>query len=121
MLYHLYKTKGATGVEEPCLIKDDGNYIGIKTGKLYPRSEYYHRNQFKAKIIAVDNNNKTGMLHLYRDTSFHIEENAKSKKEKYLGCIVTVEEAHWNGDIRVYYCNELNEYFSDSEIQIIAE
>lgn len=39
--------------------------------------------------------------------------------KQYKAQYVTVEKAHWCGDIQVYRCLELNEYFSSNEIKIL--
>jgi len=43
----------------------------------------------------------------------------KNWKRKYLGALVTVREAHSAGEHIIYYCLELDEYFSDNEIEIL--
>lgn len=117
-LYTVWKKDG-TGINEKCLMNTDGDYIGIETSKKYSSTNHYHSKQYKAQIVAVDNKNKTGMYHLYKELNDNDEENSKSWKSKYIGCCVTVEKAHWYGDIQVYRCLELNEYFSSNEIKII--
>lgn len=47
------------------------------------------------------------------------EENEYTKKKKYIGAIVTVREAHYAGKYKVYFCLELGEYFSNTELKII--
>ena len=50
------------------------------------------------------------------------EDNRASWKKKYIGCIVTVEEAHLANNLRIYRCLELEgEYFSSNEIEIISK
>lgn len=118
-LYTVWK-KNRFGIDEKYLMNDNGDFIGNKTGDIYSKEDHYASEQQKAKIIAVDNENKTGMYHLYAELSKINEENNKSIKSKYIGCTVTLETAHWSGDVRVYRCLELNgEYFSDSEVQIL--
>jgi hypothetical protein len=107
-----------TGINEKCLMNEDGNYIGIKTGDKYLKSEHYHSQQLKAQIISVDESNQTGMIHLYKEAN-EIGENKKSWKEQYIGCYITVEKAHWCGDIQVYRCLELGDYWSSNEIKIL--
>jgi len=110
------------GVNEKCLITDNGDYVGLKTGKKYLKGDHYHSFQIIGKIITVDEINSTGMYHFDGEWSDKGEENKKSFKEKYIGCIVTLERAHFFGDIQVYRCLELNnEYFSDKEIEIIED
>lgn len=110
-------TKSGTGINEKCIMNDIGNYIGINTGVCYNSFEHYHSEQFKAQIIAADSFNNTGMIHLYdhEDT----KENKREWKTKYIGCFVTVEKAHMFGELYVYRCLELGEYWSSNEIKIL--
>lgn len=117
-LYTVWE-KGYIGVNEKCLKNTDGNYIGVKTGNKYNSKTHCHSKQYKALIVAVDDENKTGMYHLYKELSNMNEENNKSWKSQYIGCYVTVEKAHWCGDVQIYRCLELEEYFSDSEIKLL--
>lgn len=120
-LYTVWEKNGF-GVHEKCLMNDDGNFIGQKTGKVYDKENYYASKQIKGKIVAVDSANNTGMLHLTADLSETGEENNKSIKSKFIGCTVTLEGAHYFGSFKVYRCLELNgEYFSDTEVQILEE
>jgi hypothetical protein len=112
-------TKNSTGVGEDCLMTTSGDYIGLKTGTFYSKKDHHHSSMVKAKIISVDDKNETGMYHLYKDFSDLDEENNVSYKRKYIGAIVTLKAARWNGKHRVYYCMELHEFFSDNEIEII--
>jgi hypothetical protein len=120
-VYTVWAKKGLSGgVGEKCLINSDGDYIGSKSGALYSKEDYYHSPQIKAKIISVDEENKTGMYHLYKELAKSKEDNNVTRKAKFIGCDVTLEEAHWFGEIRVYRCLELNgEYFSQFEIELI--
>jgi hypothetical protein len=104
---------------EKCLLRDDGNYIGLETGKVYDKNEHYHSKQFKGKIISIDNDNLTGMYHLYKELNDNEEENNYSFKQKYLGCYVTLERAHFADGLQIYRCNELEEYFSEKEIELL--
>lgn len=114
-------TNTHTGVGEKCLKNKDGDYIGIETGKRYSEKDHYHSLRYNAIIKAIDTENKTGMYHLYKGdfNTYDDEENGKSFKEKYVGCLVTVEGAHYMGKLRVYRCVELQEYFSEDEIELI--
>jgi hypothetical protein len=100
------------GVDEKCLMDDNEDYFGIKTGNIYSKEEFYHSDQWNAKIVAVDNENKTAMYHLEED-------NRKDWKSKFIGCFVTLEKAHFADSVQVYRCLELNgEYFSEFEVEI---
>jgi len=116
-IYHVWKNN-CMGLNEECLLNENRDYVGIKTGKIYDRNLHYHSEQYKAKIIAVDDINQTGMYHLYKEIN-EKEENNKSWKIKYIGCLVTVERAHHCGDLDVYRCLELGDYWSENEIKII--
>ena len=118
-IYNVYGKKNKTFVNEGCVLHKCGNYVGIKTGNVYSCEDYYHREQLNAKIIHVDKDNETGMYHLYKETSSCDEENNSSWKNKFVGCYVTVEQAHWCDDLLVYRCLELNEYFSENEVEIL--
>jgi len=136
-IYTVWSKRVKTGVNEKCLLKEDGNYTGVETGKNYSKEEYYHSKQFKARIISIDIENKTGMYHHYKefqdDKNINVikrlnyigidtrEDNKYSWKLKYIGCYITVEKAHLFGSIQVYYCLELNDYFSGNEIEIIKD
>lgn len=113
----------STGVNEQCLKTANGDFVGIETGNLYSKDKYYSSPQFIAKIISVDDENNTGMYHLYSecwDDENH-EDNRAIWKKKYIGCVVTVEESHWAYNLKIYRCLELDEYFSSNEIEIISE
>lgn len=107
----------STGIGEKCLKNENGHFIGIETGDTYDKNAHYSSQQILAKIISVDINNRTGMYHLYADSS-HLE-NRHDWKSKYIGCFVTVEAAHWCDDIKVYRCLELDEYFTSGELEIL--
>lgn len=66
--------------------------------------------QLSAKIIAIDEENRTGMYH----------DPQKSKRPEMIGCLVTVRPAHLWKDKKVYYCYELREYFSEGEIELLV-
>jgi hypothetical protein len=117
-LYTVFAKKGF-GVNNPCLMDDNGDYIELKSGLKHSKNDYYHRKQFKAKIVSVDNINQTGMYHLSKGWDDDNEENNFSKKSSYLNCFITVEEAHYNGGKRIFNCLELKEYFSEDEIELI--
>ena len=111
-IYRLW-TKIEIGINEEALDTDRDYFIGIDTGKKYSKSDYYISEYYKAIIKNVDKKNKTGMCHLYKD------KNRVSFKKKYLNSIVSVRKAHFMGKHTIYYCHELNEYFSDDEIEIL--
>jgi hypothetical protein len=116
------KSCGGTGVGELCLMTDKGHYIGVKTGTFYWKKYHYHTPNHKARIINIDDENLTGMYHLSEGNLFpNAEENEASWKRKYLGAIVTVNVAHSAGEHTIYRCLELDEYFSDNEIEILEE
>ena len=120
MQLYIVWTKLSSGINEKCLLREDGNYIGVETGKLYSiKDGYYTSKLYKAKIKNVDNINKTGMYHLYEGWDENTEENNKSFKQKFIGCFITVREAHYADDLKIYQCLELNEYFSEDEIEIL--
>jgi hypothetical protein len=110
--------KNGTGINERCLKRAPSGYVGIKTGNIYSSLTHYHSQQSLAQIIDADSINQTGMLHLFEDGC---EENRKSWKEKYIGCFVTVEEAHKVGELTLYRCLELNEYFSSNELRLLCD
>jgi hypothetical protein len=107
--------------QQKCLINDNGDYVGILTGDVYPKSWHYHSRQFHAKIIAADEDNNTGMYHLDACWNDNNETNDKSFKHKFIGCEVTVEAAHMCGKAKVYRCLELDEYFSDTELELLED
>lgn len=114
-------TKNGFGVSSTggCLRNINGDYVDIKTGTRFNSSDHYHGEQLKAKIVFADGINQTGMLHLYSDESIGTEENRRSWKSKYVGCFVTVERAHRNGELMVYRCLELGDYWSSNEIELL--
>mgnify|MGYP006924683345 CR=1 FL=1 len=101
-------------------MNEQGDYVGIKTGRIYGKRYHYHSEQLKSKIVAVDDANKTGMYHLYGEDNER-EDNKISWKRKYVGCIVTVERAHYADGLEVFRCNELGEYFTENEIELMNE
>jgi hypothetical protein len=110
-----------TGLKERCLMNIDGNFIGIETGRLYLKEYYYASLLLKGQIIAVDSVNKTGMLHLHKEWADNEEENQVTWKNQFLGAIATFREGHYVGEHKIYYCVELNEYFSDDEVKILQK
>lgn len=110
-----------TSVSERCLINQNKEYVGVETGNKYIGDNYRHSQQFKAIIVYVDDKNMTGMYHLNEDYESGNEPNHKSKKSKYIGCEVTVEKAHMCGELAIYRCLELGEYFSSNELAIYEE
>lgn len=119
MVYRVWSKRGCTGVGEQCLLRDDSSFVGINSGNLYNKEDYYASELFKAKIINIDDCNNTGMYHLYKDWNDKSEENNKSVKEKYLNCYITVRKAHFADKVEVFQCIELDEYFSEHELEII--
>lgn len=112
-------TKNYTSVDEKCLRNIDGDYIGIQTGTKYSVENHYHSEQLKAQIVAVDSVNQTGMIHLYGESKTDGDENRQFWKSKYIGCYVTVERAHYFGELTVYRCLELGDYWSSNEIKLL--
>lgn len=99
-------------VDEQCLINNEKDYVGVKTGNTYSGTEYRHKENYKAKIIGIEPVNNTGMIHL-------TEEKAIEKKAKYIGCVVTLEKAHKMNGAIVYRCLENHDYYTETEVQII--
>ena len=116
-IYHVWQNN-CISVGEECLKNERGDYVGMKTGNIYDSSKHYHSEQFKAQIIAVDEINQTGMYHLSKEHN-EKEENNKSWKLKYIGYLITVEKAHLYGNLQIYRCLELGEYWSGNEIKIV--
>lgn len=113
-----------TGIRpsQKCLKNSDGDFVGIETGNVYQATTHYASEQYTARIKAVDEINETGMYHLDAEWSDDGEENAKSLKSKFVGCIVTVEAAHMAGERKIYRCLELDgEYFSDTELELLED
>lgn len=109
----------STGIGEKCFLKDNGDYIGKDTGKLYTKKEgYYHSKQHIGIIKNVDENNQTGMYHLSEEAEFDYKTH---KMKMYIGCYVTLESAHSCGDVKVYRCLELKEYVTSNEVEILTE
>ena len=113
-------TNKRVGVGEKCLMRDNGDYIGLETGTVFPAGEHYHSEQFKGRIVGVDEKNLTGMYHLDEEWSDKSEENAHSFKERFLGCEVTLERAHSADGLQIYRCMELGEYFSEKEVEVLG-
>ncbi|MCA1021559.1 hypothetical protein [Halobacillus litoralis] len=105
-------------VQEKCLLTDSGDYVGVESGKTYQSNKYKAMDSLRAKIVSVDDVNNTGMIRLDREFNDTEDENASKLKSKYLGCYVTVRPAHMYGGINVYRCYELDEYFSEYEIEL---
>lgn len=105
-----------TGVNEICILNTAGDYVGIQTGKVFPGATHYHSVSIPVVISSVDEENNTGMQHLDADGIFGI--NKKLWKQRYIGCQVNVIEAHMWGELKVYRCCELDEYFSRNELTL---
>jgi hypothetical protein len=116
--YYLWKNNG-TGMNEEALDTNQDYFIGIKSGNKYSKKEYYISEYHKAIIKGVDDVNNTGMYHLYAEINDTEDENNASIKTKYINAIVSVKRAHYCDGHPVYICHELDEYFSDTEIEII--
>lgn len=111
--------KTSTGINERCYMKDNGDYIGIDTGRLYKKDNgYYHSKQHIGVIKKIDEENMTGMYHLSEDSEFDYK---SQKMKKYMGCVVTLESAHSFNKIKVYRCIELDEYVTSNEVEILTE
>ena len=112
-------TKG--GLDEKCLWSTKGYYVGLKTGTHYAAADYYHSPQLRAIIRAVDATNQTGMYHLdeHWQEEDKKDDNRAKWKQQFVGCLVTVENAHNCGDRTIYRCLELDEYFSANELELI--
>lgn len=111
-LHTVVKSNGlAIILDEQCLINNNGDYVGCKTGNIYSQKEHMHKEKYKGKIVHIDTFNMTGMIHLseqiYRDI-----------KAKFLGCKVTLEKAHLCGELTIYRCLENGEYYSENEVEV---
>ena len=108
-----------TGINEKCLLKENGDYVGIDTNDIYKKDDgYYHSKQHIGIIRSIDENNNTGMIHLDEVDEADFK---KHKMENLIGCYVTLESAHFFGGVRVYRCLELKEYVSGNEVEILTE
>lgn len=115
--YRVWKGTGpgmGVSVNEICIMNTAGDYVGIQTGHLFPHAGHYHSVSVPAVISSVDEENRTGMLHLDADGIFGV--NKKLWKQRYIGCHINVIQAHRYGDLKVYRCTELDEYFSQNEL-----
>lgn len=110
--------KGFVGVGEKCLRKENGDYVGVTSGRIYPAADHRHSERKNAQIIAADRQNLTGMAHLWTKDAGGWA-NRFEWKSKFIGCFVTVESAHKYQDLLVYRCRELDEYFSEKELKIL--
>jgi len=109
-----------TGVGEKCLMKDNGDYIGYKTGTLFKKDEgHYHSKQHIGIIRSIDEVDSTGMLHL--DQGSEGLKNKQQLMKNYIGCYVTLESAHSYGDVKVYRCLELGDHVTSNEVEILTE
>jgi hypothetical protein len=96
--------------------------LGFLENVILPSADYYHSEQFIAKVKSVDDRNLTGMFHLYEEWSDNADENAQSLKLGLVGTELIVEAAHWSGDRRIYRSvYPEHEYWSDLEIEIIEK
>ena len=113
MTYNIY-SDNQLGVIEEVLDTDLGYYIGLETGTKYSKNEYSISEYIKTKIVNVDKVDNTGM-YLIRTMCGGMENNYNNKIV-FLGAIVSVRKYRLTGGVQVYYCKEINEYFSEYEI-----
>lgn len=106
-----------TGIREKCLMKSDGNYVGIQTGQLYKKEDgYNHSKQVTAILTNIDPFIETGDPDDEEDQLKQI-----NIKQNCLGCYVTLEHAHRAGSKHIYRCRELNIYLSDDEVKVLTK
>ena len=109
-----------TGVNEKCLMVENGDYIGIDTGKLYKKDDdHHHSKQHIGIITSIEGVDQTGMIHLDQGS-----EGLKKKQgmmKNFIGCYVTLEAAHWYGETRVYRCREFGDYVTSNEVKILTD
>ena len=111
--------KHVTGIGEKCLLKEDGDYVGIDTGTLYKKEDgLRHSKQHIGIIRSVDRVDETGMIHLDQDSEDLLLK--QQRLSQFIGCYVTLESAHLGNKVSVYRCRELNEYISSREVQILT-
>ena len=117
-LFNVWKKMG--GVNEKCLMDTNGDYVGINTGTLYLKNEgHYHSKQHIGVIKGIDKIDNTGMIHL--DNGGEGLTDKQKKLEKFIGCYVTLESAHYFGYVEVFRCLELNDYVSSNEVDILTD
>jgi len=102
--------KGFVHVNEPCLLRADGDYYGIRTRRIYPAGEYRHSPVYLARVVRMLDANETGMA--YRDTTNHRD---------LIGQLVEVEHAHFYGDALIYRTVRERAYLHEMEIELIFE
>lgn len=106
------------GINEKAYISEN-EYIGKETQNKYPFDQYYHSEQFLAKVKSIDDRNLTGMYHLCEEWSDNSEENAQTLKNSLFGKELIVERAHCAGERPVYRSvYPVHEYWSDLELEI---
>jgi hypothetical protein len=114
----IWSKKGLGGIDERCRLNLDGDYVGIETGKIYSKKEYYHSSIRKGKFIKAAFPDNTGMFHL----DFSSQKEADNYKSKFKGYELYLEEAHFYGELKVYraYLPDFSEdeYFSEDELEV---
>ena len=111
-LHSVYQKPRGVGIDEPCVQRIDGSFIGCKTGKAYPAATHYSRPRLLARINLTYRPDLTGIVHLADD-------EANAKRSRFEGCIVAVEEAHNYGKHKVYFSPDIKDYFADCEITLL--
>lgn len=118
-LYTVWKGKNkkhGTGLNEQCVLRNDGNYIGIETGTIYDKEEHYHSDMLYAEVVSVEDRQLNGMIHL--DPG--VEDNEYiTKKRNFIGCIMPFRKAHFYGNIRCYSCITTGEVYNQNELRIL--
>ncbi len=112
MTFEIYNNNGY--VPEKCLINQFGDFVGIITGNVYKKENYFVNKPFKAIIVnAIPSKN---------DYEFIRGKNIiklNNKKRKFIGCQIEVSYAYDYNEHKVYKSEELNEYFFDIELKFL--
>lgn len=108
----VWKSNGS-GINERCVVNDNGDFVGVKTGTVYSKETHYCSDKIKAKVVRVDDKQLNGMIHLEPGSEQHI------RKQNFIGCTLTFRKAHFFGDIQVYHCFETEEYFNQNELEVL--
>lgn len=103
---------GYKGVDENACINQDGDFIGLKTGKFYPKEKFKKSETLKAIVKTCEDGSNTGMMHLS-------EESNNAIRKAFIGCELTFRRAHNFGNIAVYHCLENKDYYTQNELQIL--
>ena len=118
-LYTVWKGKNkrhGTGIDEKCVLRNDGNYVGIKTGTVYDKEEYYHSSMLYAEVVSVDERQLNGMIHLDPNS----EDNKYiALKHKFIGCTMPFRKAHLYGNLQCYTCITTGEVYNQNELRIL--